>query len=124
MVLEGALDVFMLPQQFEDGNTEADGIEDLDPEEATFQASFSKLGASEGRPRDVLSDIADPKRYLSKSLAEASAKHPGKVRMRFDPATGQRMKLKDACVVQYTAFMAVVPKATSEPFVLYMSSQS
>lgn len=77
MVLEAALDLFLLVQ---DLNTEeGDNIDQLDPEESSFQASFSKLGASEPATRDPLAQIPDAKLYLSSRLAETSRRHPGKV---------------------------------------------
>jgi hypothetical protein len=77
MVLEATLDIFLLVQ---DLNTEEDaGIDQLDPEESTFQASFNKLGASEPAARDPVASIPDAKLYLSQQLAVTSDRHPGKV---------------------------------------------
>lgn len=82
MVLEAALDLFLLVQ---DLNTEeGDNIDQLDPEESSFQASFSKLGASEPATRDPLAQIPDAKLYLSSRLAETSRRHPGKVSLEHD----------------------------------------
>ena len=78
MVLEAALDLFLLVQ---DLNTEEDNLDQLDPEESSFQASFSKLGASEPASRDPLAQVPDAKVYLSSRLAETSRRHPGKVRL-------------------------------------------
>lgn len=76
MVLEAILDIYALPQDF---STEHEGVEDIDPEDSSFQASFSKLGASESTVRDPFADIADPKLYLSKQLSAISQRNPGKV---------------------------------------------
>jgi exportin-2 (importin alpha re-exporter) len=80
MVLEATLDLFLLVQ---DLNTEEDaGIDQLDPEESTFQASFNKLGASEPAARDPVAGIPDAKLYLSQQLSATSNRHPGKVSQR------------------------------------------
>jgi len=80
MVLEATLDIFLLVQ---DLNTEEDAsIDQLDPEESTFQASFNKLGASEPVARDPVASIPDAKLYLSQQLSATSNRHPGKVSLR------------------------------------------
>lgn len=78
MVLEAVLDIFNLSQDLQSTETTED-LDSLDPEESTFQASFSKLGASESRARDPVEGVPDAKLFLSKQLAAASARNPGKV---------------------------------------------
>jgi exportin-2 (importin alpha re-exporter) len=78
MVLEAVLDIFTLPQDLKTGEG-AEDLDNLDPEDTTFQASFSKLGASESTVRDPVANVADAKLFLSKQLAAASARNPGKV---------------------------------------------
>jgi exportin-2 (importin alpha re-exporter) len=78
MVLEAVLDVFTLPQDLQAGEGTED-LDNLDPEETTFQASFSRLGASESTVRDPVANVPDAKMFLSKQLAAASARNPGKV---------------------------------------------
>jgi hypothetical protein len=78
MVLEAVLDIFTLPQDLTTGEG-AEDLDNLDPEDTTFQASFSKLGASESTVRDPVANVSDAKLFLSKQLAEASVRNPGKV---------------------------------------------
>lgn len=78
MVLEAVLDIFTLSQDLKTEETTED-LDSLDPEESTFQASFSKLGASESTVRDPVANVPDAKLFLSKQLAAASARNPGKV---------------------------------------------
>ena len=78
MVLEAVLDIFTLPQDLKTGEG-AEDLDNLDPEDTSFQASFSKLGASESTVRDPVANVPDAKLFLSKQLAEASKRNPGKV---------------------------------------------
>ena len=50
-----------------------------DLEETGYQASFSKLGASEPAKKDPVAVVNDPGVFMARSLAECSAAHPGKV---------------------------------------------
>ncbi|KAI5449860.1 importin-alpha export receptor [Naganishia albida] len=99
MVLEAVLDIFNLSQDLQSTETTED-LDSLDPEESTFQASFSKLGASESRARDPVEGVPDAKLFLSKQLAAASARNPGK----------------------FASFMQAVPQESLAPFVAYMQS--
>lgn len=89
MVLEAVLDIFTLPQDLKTGEG-AEDLDNLDPEESTFQASFSKLGASESTARDPVANVPDAKLFLSKQLAEASARNPGKVGSLIDQSVAWR----------------------------------
>lgn len=53
-------------------------ITDFDPEEG-FQSSFTKLGASESKTHDPVSDVQDPKRFASAELSRRSKEKPGVV---------------------------------------------
>jgi len=65
------LDLFTLPQDitYTNGDTQAEDLAALDPEEGGFQSSFSKLGASEKTVHDPVKHIVDEKLYASKQLA-------------------------------------------------------
>ncbi len=76
-ILEAALDVIVLPQEVR-GAADEDLVE-FDPEESSFQSSFSKLGASETKVEDPVPEVSDPQRFLSKELAAKSASRPGVV---------------------------------------------
>lgn len=65
-----------LPQSGADGEEE---VTVLDLEETGYQASFSKLGASEPPRRDPVADVADPGVFMARSLVECSQAHPGQV---------------------------------------------
>ncbi|WVR05966.1 hypothetical protein IAU60_002994 [Kwoniella sp. DSM 27419] len=75
----GLLDLFTLPQDITYTNpAAADGdLTELDPEEAGFQSSFSKLGASEKAARDPVAEVQDTKAYAAKELARRSGERPG-----------------------------------------------
>lgn len=76
-VLLALLDLFTLPQDITYAG--ADDIDALDPEEAGFQSSFSKLGASEKSVHDPVGDVSDSKVFASKQIASRSAQKPGVV---------------------------------------------
>lgn len=124
MVLEAALDLFLLVQDL--GTEEDNNLDQLDPEESSFQASFSKLGASEPASRDPLAQIPDAKVYLSSRLAETSRRHPGKVRK------GARTRFHDQnisltsnlCSVQLQELMKPLPEASVQAFMSFMASNS
>ncbi|WVN85455.1 uncharacterized protein L203_100601 [Cryptococcus depauperatus CBS 7841] len=72
------LDLFTLPQDLTYSNIEGTGdITELDPEEAGFQSSFAKLGASEKGVRDPTAGIGDTKTLAAKELARRSSEKPG-----------------------------------------------
>lgn len=74
------LDMFTLPQDITYSNPEGSGdITELDPEEAGFQSSFSKLGASEKTVRDPTAGVEDSKVFAAKELAKRSNEKPGMV---------------------------------------------
>lgn len=73
------VDLFTLPQDLTYQNGSTDDIDGLDPEEAGFQSSFSKLGASEKSSHDPVAQIPDARVYASKELARRSAEKPGQV---------------------------------------------
>jgi exportin-2 (importin alpha re-exporter) len=58
---------------------EQEEITVVDLEETGYQASFSKLGASEPVRNDPIPDVADPGVFMAKSLSECSKANPGKV---------------------------------------------
>ena len=78
-VLLALLDLFTLPQDVTYANGESEDLTGLDPEEAGFQSSFSKLGASEKTVHDPVADIGDTKGYAGKQLAQRSREKPGSV---------------------------------------------
>jgi hypothetical protein len=90
-VLEAALDVIVLPQDVRGNGDEL--IAELDPEETSFQSSFSKLGASETAAKDPIPEITDARRYLSKELAAKSASRPGVVSHRIEHPCCRRLPL-------------------------------
>ncbi|KAK1926751.1 putative importin-alpha export receptor [Papiliotrema laurentii] len=73
------VDLFTLPQDITYSGATGDDIDGLDPEEAGFQSSFSKLGASEKSVHDPVKSVADTKAFASKELARRSAERPGQI---------------------------------------------
>jgi exportin-2 (importin alpha re-exporter) len=75
------LDLFTLPQDitYSAGNGAADDLLELDPEEAGFQSSFSKLGASEISVHDPVAHVGDAKVYASREISTRSKERPGVV---------------------------------------------
>lgn len=75
------LDLFTLPQDitYSGGNGAADDLLELDPEEAGFQSSFSKLGASEKAVHNPVAHIGDAKVYASKEISTRSKGRAGVV---------------------------------------------
>ncbi|WWC58466.1 uncharacterized protein I303_101008 [Kwoniella dejecticola CBS 10117] len=72
------LDLFTLPQDLTHAQTATGGdLTELDPEEAGFQSSFSRLGASESATRDLTPNIGDTKEYAAKELGKRSTEKPG-----------------------------------------------
>lgn len=76
MVFEAVLDLFLLPQDVT-ANDSVNAVDELDPEESSFQASFSRLGASEAVVRDPFASVADPKTLLAQEISATSARNPG-----------------------------------------------
>lgn len=76
--MEALLKLFLLPQDLK--TTQDEDVAVVDPDELGYQASFSKLGASEPAKRDPVASVTDARDYLTKSLASASQAKPGKVR--------------------------------------------
>jgi hypothetical protein len=75
------LDLFTLPQDitYSGGNGATDDLLELDPEEAGFQSSFSKLGASEKSVHDPVAQVGDAKVYASKEISTRSKERPAVV---------------------------------------------
>lgn len=98
------LDLFTLPQDLTYANGAAgDDLNSLDPEEAGFQSSFSKLGASEKNTHDPVASIgADEKLYASKELARRSAGRPGVL----GPLIQQAEAEEPATVAEFVKYMA------------------
>jgi len=78
---ETFLKLLMLPRALAGGSGAADEeeITVVDLEETGYQASFSKLGASEPPRRDPVADVNDPGTFMAQSLATCSASRPGVV---------------------------------------------
>lgn len=71
------LDLFTLPQDITySGGGAGDDLLELDPEEAGFQSSFSKLGASEKTVHDPVGSIGDAKVFASKEIGFRSKERP------------------------------------------------
>ncbi|BGP16685.1 hypothetical protein JCM10213_000398 [Rhodosporidiobolus nylandii] len=79
--LEALLKLFALPLPLTKTSSaaEADEINVVDPEDVGYQASFSKLGASEKPRADPVAHVDDPREWLAKALVEAGRREPGKI---------------------------------------------
>jgi len=75
------LDLFTLPQDitYSGGNGATDDLLELDPEEAGFQSSFSKLGASEKAVHNPVAHVGDAKVYASREISTRSKECSGVV---------------------------------------------
>ena len=75
------LDLFTLPQDitYSGANGAKDDLLELDPEEAGFQSSFSKLGASEKAVHNPVAHVGDAKVYASREIGTRSKECPGVV---------------------------------------------
>lgn len=72
--------MFNLPQDLTYTEEAASGdIASLDPEEAGFQSSFSKLGASDAGAVEAFKEITDVKSFASKEISRRSREKPGVV---------------------------------------------
>ncbi|KAK9897295.1 putative importin-alpha export receptor [Cystobasidium minutum MCA 4210] len=76
---EGFLRLLLLPRSLQSGAADEEEVTVLDLEESGYQASFSKLGASEPARRDPVADVTDPGAFMARSLAECSQRHPGQL---------------------------------------------
>lgn len=76
--MEAVLRLCLLPREEmkEAGDEELDIA---DPDDLTYQAAFSKLGASEATAVDPLTSLPDAKDFLAQQLVAASQAAPGKV---------------------------------------------
>ncbi|OCF55372.1 importin-alpha export receptor [Kwoniella mangroviensis CBS 10435] len=95
------LDLFTLPQDLTYAQQHAvDGgdLTELDPEEAGFQSSFSKLGASETVQRDYTAGIVDTKEYAIKELGRRSNEKPGVIPGLIEAAKGIEKDVVDGFV--------------------------
>lgn len=86
--LEALLKLFNspLPLAKNTSAADADEVDFIDPEDVGYQASFSKLGASEKPREDPVGYVQDPRAHLAKGLEELGKTQPGKVRATW-PAT-------------------------------------
>lgn len=74
--LTALLKLFLLPLPL----TTTTSLDDLaipDTDEVTYQASYSKLGASERIVEDPVAHVVDPKEWLARGLVEISTARPG-----------------------------------------------
>ncbi|MBZ6398064.1 MAG: hypothetical protein LBF18_23950, partial [Pantoea sp.] len=80
--LEALLKLFNspLPLAKNTSAADADEVDFIDPEDVGYQASFSKLGASEKPHEDPVGYVQDPRAHLAKGLEELGKTQPGKVR--------------------------------------------
>jgi exportin-2 (importin alpha re-exporter) len=79
------LKLLVLPLPLTDSKTSA-ALEELeipDADDPGYQASFSKLGASESIRADPVGFVADPRVWLATGLVTASQSVPGKVSSHF-----------------------------------------
>lgn len=77
--MEALLKLFLLPLPIAKNTGVDDEIEVADAEDISYQASFSKLGASESVRPDPVGHVAEPRAYLAVSLVAASQSRPGQV---------------------------------------------
>lgn len=76
------LKLFLLPLPLTkntSANAADEEVEVADLEETGYQASFSKLGASERARPDPVAHVSEPRTYLATSLVAASQARPGQV---------------------------------------------
>jgi hypothetical protein len=82
------LDLFTLPQDLTyngSANEDLTALAEFDPEEAGFQSSFSKLGASEaasGQGSDPTGGVGDAKVFASREIGRRSKEKRGVVSLR------------------------------------------
>lgn len=80
--LEALLKLFNSPMPLAKNTSaaDADEVDVVDPEDVGYQASYSKLGASEKPRADPVAYVQDPQAHLAKGLEDLGRSHPGKVR--------------------------------------------
>ena len=75
--MEALLKMFLLPQDLKSNAVADDDVVVMDPDEGSYQASFSKLGASEPPKVDLVASVDDPRTLLAQQLGTAAASQPG-----------------------------------------------
>ncbi|KAM0791591.1 hypothetical protein ACM66B_006034 [Microbotryomycetes sp. NB124-2] len=73
------LKLFALPLPLSSGGQDDEQVEVTELEETGYQASFSRLGASERGRADPVAHVNDPKSYLAQGLSRASQARPGQI---------------------------------------------
>jgi exportin-2 (importin alpha re-exporter) len=79
--MEALLRLFLLPQDLSTQNGNDDDVQVVDPEDISYQASFSRLGASETSRPDPFAAVHEPRELLRTQLVQASQSRPGVVRL-------------------------------------------
>ena len=77
--MEALLRLFLLPLPIAKNTSADDEVDIIDPEDTGYQASFSKLGASEKARPDPVAYVAEPRTHLAQSLVATSKVRPGVV---------------------------------------------
>ncbi len=77
--MEALLKLFLLPLPIAKNTSADDEVDIIDPEDTGYQASFSKLGASEKARPDPVAYVAEPRAHLAQSLVATSKLKPGVV---------------------------------------------
>lgn len=77
--MESLLRLFLLPQDLTAKGEDDEEVVVADPDDLSYQAAFSKLGASEAPRSDPLAQLGDPSEFLSRQLKAVSQASPGKV---------------------------------------------
>lgn len=118
--MESLLKLLILPLAISKTTSAADEeveIADLDEAAAGlgYQASFSKLGASEKPKEDPVAWCKDPKEWLAKGLQGVSASQPGKVRI---PLTNVSAESENAELFFCVTLAAPDSDASSRPSIL------
>lgn len=101
--MEALLRLFLLPREELKEEGEDDEVVVADPDDLTYQAAFSKLGASEPSRNDPLASVGDAKDLLLKQLVSASQAAPGKVSHLSYPNSGVLLGLMLLCTVRPNA---------------------
>lgn len=75
------LKLFLLPLTLSktSGASAEDDVAVADPDDPGYQASYSKLGASEGVRPDPVAHVPEPRTYLATSLVATSQTHQGQI---------------------------------------------
>jgi exportin-2 (importin alpha re-exporter) len=114
--METLLRMFLLPQDLKTQNGDEDDVQILDPEDISYQASFSKLGASETARADPFANVGEPRDLLRNQLVEASRARPGVVRLVFSTCSPSLTVAR-----KYGPLLAAVPAEFAGPFQAYLS---